>query len=185
LTQRKAKRIMCHMNLALRPLTPSDAPILQRLYDACPAAFTSLLGRPALPDLAANDLTQAQAAPGRTQLGVFLDEDLIGFIDCKLDADIPDRVHLGLLLLAAPYDDPTIASPILRILTRWLMGLSIAQLETGVPAHDAAAIRFWLGQGFRFTGEQYRRELPGYAPRFLVMALVLTIDDGRQTTDDG
>ena len=171
------------MAVGLRPLSPADAPILQRLYDACPAAFTSLIGRPAPPDLAENDLTQAQAAPGRTQLGVFLDEALIGFIDCKLDADMPDRAHLGLLLLAAPYDDPTIASSILRILTRWLMGLSIARLETGVPAHDAAAIRFWLGQGFRFTGEQYRRELPGYAPRFLVMAL--TIDGGRRTTDDG
>jgi len=165
------------VNLILRLLTPADAPILQRLYDACPAAFTSLLGRAAPRDLAENDLTQAQAAPGRTQLGVFLDEALIGFIDCKLDADTPDRAHLGLLLLASPYDDPTIASSILRILTRWLIGLGITQLETGSPAHDAAAIRFWLDQGFRFTGEQYRRELPGYAPRFLVMALALTTDD--------
>ena len=148
-----------------------------------PGGIISLLGRAAPPDLAANDLIQAQSAPGRTQLGVFLDEELIGFIDCKLDADTPDRAHLGLLLLAAPYDDPTIASSILRILTRWLIGLGVAQLETGVPADDAAAIRFWLGQGFRFTGEQYRRELPGYAPRFLVMALAL--DDGRRTTDDG
>ena len=75
-----------------------------------------------------------------------------------------------------PMTSPMIASSILSILTRWLIGLGIVQLETSVPAHDAAAIRFWLGQGFRFTGEQYRRELPGYAPRFLVMAL--TIDDG-------
>ena len=172
------------MAVGLRPLAPSDAPILQRLYDACPAAFDSLIGRAAPPDLADNDLTQAQSTPGRTQLGVFLDEDLIGFIDCKLDADAPNWAHLGLLLLAAPYDEPTIASSILRILTRWLIGLGVAQLETGVPAHDAAAIRFWLGQGFRFTGEQYRRELPGYAPRFLVMALALW-DDRRRTTDDG
>jgi len=161
------------MAVGLRPLTRVDAPVLQRLYDACPAAFTSLLGRPAPANLAANDLTQAQATPGRTQLGVFLDEELIGFIDCKLDADIPDRAHVGLLLLASPYDELTIASSILRILIRWLIGLGIARLETGVPAHDAAAIRFWLGQGFGFTGEQYRCELPGYAPRFLVMALPL------------
>ena len=164
------------MAVSLRPLTPSDAPGLQRLYDACPAAFASLLGRTAPSDLAANDLSQAQATLGRVQLGVFLDEELIGFIDCKLDADMPERGHLGLLLLAAPYDDPSIAASILRILTRWLMGLGITQLETGVPAHDAAAIRFWLGQSFRFTGEQYRRELADYAPRFLLMAL--TIDDG-------
>jgi hypothetical protein len=160
------------MAVGLRPLTPADAPILQHLYDAHPAAFTALIGRRAPPDLAENDLTQAQTAPGRTQLGVFLDEDLIGCIDCKLDTGMPDRAHLGLLLLASPYDDPTIASSILRILTRWLIGLGVTHLETGVPAHDAAAIRFWLGQGFRFTGEQYRRELSGYAPRFLVMALM-------------
>ena len=136
--------------------------------------------RPARPGRKRSESSAGYA--GRAQLGVFLDEELIGFIDCKLDADMPDRAHLGLLLLASPYDDPTIASSILRILTRWLMGLGITQLETGVPAHDAAAIRFWLGQGFRFTGEQYRRELAGYAPRFLVMAL--TIDDRRPTTDE-
>ena len=68
------------MAVSLRPLTPADAPILQRLYDACPAAFTSLLGRAAPPDLAANDLSQAQSTPGRAQLGVFLDEG-------------PDRLH--------------------------------------------------------------------------------------------
>jgi hypothetical protein len=168
------------MAVGLRPLTPVDAPVLQRLYDACPAAFMSLLGRAAPRDLAANDLSQTQSTPERTQLGVFLDEDLIGFIDCKLEADMPDRAHLGLLLLASPYDDPKISSSILRILIRWLIGLGVTRLETGVPAHDAAAIRFWLGQGFRFTGEQYRRELPGYAPRFLVMALALgATDDGR------
>ncbi|MCU0503658.1 MAG: GNAT family N-acetyltransferase, partial [Anaerolineae bacterium] len=71
------------MALSLRPLTPADAPTLQRLYNACQAVFTSLLGRPAPPDLAANDLNQAQSTPGRAQYGVFLDESLIGFIDCK------------------------------------------------------------------------------------------------------
>ena len=71
------------MAVSLRPLTPADAPSLQRLYDVCPAAFMSLLGRAAPPDLAANDLRQAQATPARYQFGVFLVKSLIGFIDCS------------------------------------------------------------------------------------------------------
>ena len=147
------------MAVSLRSLTQSDASILQRLYDVCPAAFTSLRPpRPARPGRNRSDPGAGHS--GAHPVGVFLDQDLIGFIDCKLNADIPDGAHLGLLLLASPYDDPTIASSILRILTRWLMGLGIVRLETCVPAHDAAAIRFWLGQGFRFTANSIAASLP-------------------------
>ena len=166
------------MDLTLHPLSPADAPALQRVYEACPATFRSLLGRPAPADLAANDFAQAQAMPGRYQLGIRLDDTLIGVLDCKLDDEVAGQAHLGLLLLAPPYDDPDIGALALRILMRWLFGLGVTRLETDVPAHDPAAVAFWSGQEFAFTGEQYRRELPGYAPRFLVMARELTTDDG-------
>ena len=79
--------------------------------------------------------------------------------------------HIGLILTAPPYDDPEISHLALRILTRWLISsFGVHRLETSVPAHLAAVIGFWESAGFAFTGEQFRRDLPGYFPRLLVLA---------------
>ena len=116
-------------------------------------------------------MQQAQETPGRFQFGIVADSKLIGLIDSKLDDNREGVAHVGLLLLAPPYDDPQIAGLALRILTSWLTGaFGVQRLETDVLAHDPGAIRFWTGEGYTFTGEQYRRDLPGYAPRFLVLA---------------
>jgi len=159
------------MDFSLQPLTVDDIPALQRVYDACATAFTLLLGRPAGPEQAAADFQQAQEMPGRFQFGVRTDGEMVGLVDCKLDDDREGVARVGLLLLALPYDDPAIASLVLRILVSWLNGtFGVNRLETDVLAHDPTAIRFWTSEGFTFTGEQYRRDLPGYAPRLLVMA---------------
>jgi hypothetical protein len=55
------------------------------------------------------------------------------------------------------------------MLARWLSELGALQLEVSVPAHAADQVRFWWSLGFEFTGDHYRRDLPGYAPRFLIM----------------
>jgi len=159
------------MSFNLRPLTAADIPALQQVYDACPGVFARLLGQPAAPNQAASDFQQAQKTPGRFQFGISVEGKLVGLVDCKLDSDRAGVAHLGLLLLAPPYDDPEIAALALRILTTWLTGaFGVRRLEADVLAHDPGAIRFWTGEGFTFTGEQYRRHLPGYAPRFLVLA---------------
>ena len=159
------------MDFGLRPLAPADIPSLQRVYDACPSAFLRRLGRVAAPEQAASDYGQAQATPGRFQFGIQLDGELIGLVDCKLDDSREGVAHLGLLLLIPSFDDPKIASLSLRILTSWLAdSFAVHRVETDVLAHDSETIRYWAGEGFAFTGEQTRRDLPGYAPRLLVMA---------------
>lgn len=158
------------MDFGLRPLAAGDVPNLQGVYDACPGVFRSLIGRPPPPDLAANDFSQAQAMPGRYQFGVWRAETLVGVVDLKLDDDLAGEAHLGLLLLTTPYDDPDIGALVVRILARWLSGLGATALKVSVPAHDPAALKFWTALGFAFTGEQYRRELPGYAPRLLLVS---------------
>lgn len=158
------------MDFSLQLLTDADVDALQDVYDACPAAFTVLLGAPAAPEQAARDFVQAIATPGRYQLGVFVDKALAGVIDCKLDDDTPGRSHIGMLLLAPPYDDPEIRGLALRILERWLaQAYGVTLLETSVAAHEPGEIAWWQAQGFAFTGEQYRRDLPDYSPRLLVM----------------
>ncbi len=158
------------MGFELRLTADSDLPGLQRIYEASPAVFGQLIGRPAGPDLAVRDFLDALTMPGRYQFGAFLDDDLIGVVDCKLDETEEGLAHIGMLLFAAPYDDPGIRGLALRILERWLAAqFGAVRVETGVVSHAPAEIDFWLSQGYDFTGGQYRRELPGYAPRFLVL----------------
>jgi hypothetical protein len=165
------------MDFTLRVLTDEDVGDLQAVYDACPVAFTTMLGAPAGPEQAARDFVQAIATPGRYQFGILVDKALVGVVDCKLDDDTAGCGHIGMLLLAPPYDDPEIRGLALRILERWLaQAYGVTRLETSVPAHEPAEIAWWQAQGFAFTGEQYRRDLPGYSPRLLVMGKDLTRD---------
>jgi RimJ/RimL family protein N-acetyltransferase len=158
------------MDFTLRALTDADLPALQRVYDASPSVLASRLGRPAPPDQAVADFVQALSEPGRYQFAILLDNNIVGLADCRLAQDSPGKAHVGFLLLAPPYDDPDIAALALRILARWLQGsFGVTHLETAVPAQDADEIAFWEREGFRFTGEQYRREVYRYAPRLLVM----------------
>jgi hypothetical protein len=158
------------MDFSLRLLTDADVDALQDVYDACPTAFTTLLGAPARPEQAARDFVQAIATPGRYQFGILVGQTLTGVIDCKLDDGTPGRSDIGMLLLAPPYDDPDIRGLALRILERWLaQAYGVTRLQTSVPAHVPAELAWWQAQGFAFTGEQYRRDLPGYSPRLLVM----------------
>ncbi len=159
------------MDFELRPLSDADVPALQRVYDATPETFRLLIGRPAPADQAARDFKQAAATPGRFQFGIFIRDEMQGVVDCKLDDDLEGQAHIGLLLLAPPYDRPEIAGLALRVLGRWLASaFGVRRLETGAVAHDPAGIAFWRNQGFEFTGEQYRRDLGGYHPRFLILA---------------
>jgi RimJ/RimL family protein N-acetyltransferase len=158
-------------DFTLRTLDESDAPELQRVYDAAPATFTLLMGAPAAPGQAARDLAQARQCAGRFQFGAILDGEMIGIIDCQLSEETPGQAHIGLLLLADRYADPALAGLMVRMVTRWLAAShGVWRLEASALAHDQPGLAFWQSLGFEFTGRQYRRELPYYTPRFLVLA---------------
>lgn len=163
------------MDFSLRPLTMEDASALQGVYDSAPASFQRLLGRPAVPGQAAGDISQALATPGRFMFGAVLDGRLVGMIDCKLSDEVPEQAHIGLLLLAEPYANPAMAGLMVRVLLRWLENtFSVKRVEASVLAHHPPDLEFWQSLGFDFTGQQYRRTLERYAPRFLVLARDLT-----------
>lgn len=166
------------MDFELRPLTDADIPALQQVYNALPEAFRLLIGRPAPPDQAARDFRQATATPGRYQFGILIQGRMSGVVDCKLDDDVEGQAYIGMLLLTPPYNDPAVAGLVLRILGRWLAAaFGVRRLETGAVAHDPVGIAFWRSQGFEFTGEQYRRDLPDYHPRFLILAKDIAADE--------
>jgi len=165
------------VSFSLHLLIDSDLPDLQRLYDAAPQVFERLIGRPAGPEQAARDFIDALQSPGRFQFGITFAGNLIGVTDCKLDDEEEGLAHIGMILLPAPYDDPDILSLALRVLERWLAAdYGVRRIETGVVAHAPAELDFWLGQGYDYTGAQYRRDRPGYAPRFLVLGKDLTVE---------
>jgi hypothetical protein len=158
------------MPFALRLLSDSHIPELQRIYDGAPEVFRGLFGAPAPPDQAIRDFLDALRSPARFQFGVLFGEDLIGFADCKLDDEEEGLAHIGMILLSQPYNDPDILGLVVRVLERWLAGeYGVRNIEVGAPASAAAEIAFWQRQGYGFTGAQYRREMPTRAPRFLVM----------------
>ena len=165
------------MSFTLRLLSDSDIPDLQRIYDASLQVFHRLLRAPAAPDQAARDFIDGLQSPGRFQFGVLYEESdavgaaLIGMVDCKLDDEEAGVARVGMILLAPPYHDPDIMSLALRVVERWLAAeYAVQRVEVGALAHAPEEIAFWEGQGYGLTGEQYRRDLPGYAPRFLVLA---------------
>lgn len=159
------------MSFRLRLIADSDLPDLQRIYDASPEVFRQLRRAPAAPDQAARDFVDALQAPGRFQFGILYDETLIGVVDCKLDDEEEGLARIGLILLAPPYGDPDIMGLAARVVERWLAAeYAVRRVEVGAMAHVPAEIAFWEGQGYALTGAQYRRDLPGYAPRFLILA---------------
>jgi hypothetical protein len=156
---------------ALRLLNDSDIPDLQRIYDASPQVFGQRLRAPAHPLQAARDFVDALQSPGRFQFGVLYEENLIGMLDCKLDDEEEGLAHIGMLLLAPPFDEPAIKGLAVRVVERWLASeYGVLKVEVGALAHVPADLAFWEAQGYALTGAQYRRDLPGYAPRFLVLA---------------
>ncbi len=159
------------MTFTLRLLADADIPALQRLYDRAPELFVRLLGAPAAPDQAIRDFLDALKSPGRFQFAIEFRAELVGMADCKLDDEEEGVAHIGMVLLDEPYRDPDILALVVRVLERWLVTeYGVRRIEVGAPASAAAEIAFWQGQGYEFTGNQYRRELPGRAPRFLSMA---------------
>ena len=159
------------MDFSLRLLGDSDVPDLQRIYDSSPQVFIRLFGAPASADQAVRDFLDALKFPGRFQFGVFLGDDLIGVADFKLDEEEEGLANIGMILLVSPYHEPEILGLVVRIIERWLTTeYAVRRIEVGALASAPGDMTFWQSQGYEFTGAQYRRELPGRAPRFLVMA---------------
>ncbi len=165
------------MSFRLRLVSDSDLPDLQRIYDASPEVFRRLLRAPAAPDQAARDFVDALQSPGRFQFAVLYDDPvtagdaLIGLADCKLSDEEEGVARIGMILLAPPFDDPDIMALAVRVLERWLAAeYGVTRVEVGALAHAPVEIAFWEAQGYALTGAQHRRDLPGYAPRFLVLA---------------
>ncbi len=143
--------------LTLRPLSPTDAPALQAVYQASADFFASRGGAPPNPIQAAVDLAAARAEEGRYLLGISLHDAMIGVIDLRLASPGPYDVQIGLILLAEARRRQGLGSWALRILEAWLRRDTPTEaVIVAMPAQDHAAQGFFRANGYAFTGQSTR-----------------------------
>ena len=143
--------------LTLRPLSPTDAPALQAVYQASADFFLACRGAPPDPGQAEADLAAAAAEDGRYLLGITLHETMIGVVDLLLASPGPYEVRIGLILMEPSYRRQRLGSWALRILEAWLSRDTPTEAVVAlVPANDYAGQSFMLHNGYQFTGETVR-----------------------------
>ena len=164
-------------------LIPLDAgqhgDLLQAVYAATPAywALHELAGAP--PGQAAHDLEEAAATPGRTVLGMVVqdaadDALMVGMADVRLHYPAEGAATLGLVMVAEPYQRRGIGSAAWALLEPWLReqaGIRTARLA--VEQFNAGAVRFFTHLGFAMTGEARRAPVGERFVRLLTMEKTL------------
>lgn len=127
-------------------------------------------GAPPDPSQAKADLAAAAAEDGRFLLGITLHESMIGVIDLRLASPGPNDVSIGLILLAMPHRRLGLGTWALRILEAWLSRDTPTEaVLVAVPAQNHAAQRFFLANGYTFTGQATRVLVGTSRPRLLEM----------------
>lgn len=143
--------------LTVRPLSPSDGPALQAVYQASADFFLDRTGAPVDADQAAADLAAAAADEGRYLLGITLHHSMIGVIDLRLASPGQYDVSIGLILLAEAQRRQGLGSWALRMVETWLRRDTPTEaVVVTVPAQDHAAQGFFLAHGYAFTGQSTR-----------------------------
>lgn len=143
--------------LTLRPLSLTDGPALQAVYQASADFFRDRAGAPPDPGQAEADLAAAAAEDGRFLLGILLHESMIGLLDLRLAYPEPFDVSIGLILLAESQRRQGLGSWALRMLETWLRRDTPTEaVVVAVPAQDHAGQVFFTANGYGFTGQATR-----------------------------
>lgn len=156
--------------ILLQPLAARDSLALQAIYDASASDFSLLAGQPAPAQQASHDLTAADEDEARHILGIFLNDALAGVIDLRFGEPGPQDTRLGLILLAPEHRRRGLGRWALRILEAWLArDTPVERVVVAVQANNYAAQRFFLANGYAFTGESTRLLLASGRLRLLEM----------------
>lgn len=142
--------------LQARELRADEMPALQAFFDANPAYFITVNGRPAPPDAAQADFDERPPPhlpwTRRWFLGLFDEAGRIaGVVDVVSDLCAAGVWHLALFLLATERHGRGDAQACYAALEAWVSGQGAGWLRLGVVAGNGRAERFWARQGFRET----------------------------------
>lgn len=139
--------------LAVQTLEAADVPALQALFDANPAYFQAVNGRPARPDEAQQEFDEVPPAhlPFATQwkAGIFDgDGELVGMLVLLSDFCADGVWHLGLFLLASRLHGRGLAAAVHHALLAWARARGAQWMRLSVVVGNARAERFWARHGY-------------------------------------
>lgn len=137
----------------MRPLARQELPQLQALFDANPASFLTVNGRPAPPDAAQTEFDERPPAHlawrAHWIAGLWApDGALAGVLVLVADLGAPGVWHIGLLLIDGRHQGTGLAGAVMAALEAWARAGGAEWLRLGVVVGNARAEAFWQRQGF-------------------------------------
>jgi RimJ/RimL family protein N-acetyltransferase len=138
-------------------LTPSTAPLLQRVFEAAGDHFLPITGRAEPePDAAQRELDSCARTPGRETALLLLREggEPVGALGWWAGNPAPDLALLGMLLLVPDARGRGLAREALAALEAGLAADGLRSLRTGIGAGDTRAHALLAALGFQPLDER-------------------------------
>lgn len=143
-------------DLQARELAEAELPALQAFYDANPAYFMAVNGRPAGPDDARLEWEEQPPAhlsfTRRWFMGLYAHRQsgapLAGVVVVLSDLCVPQAWHLGLFIIATELHGRDVAGPAYQALEDWARAQGARWMRLGVVQGNSRAEAFWTRQGF-------------------------------------
>jgi RimJ/RimL family protein N-acetyltransferase len=138
---------------SVRQLEAADIPTLQALFDANPAYFQTVNGRPAQSDEAQAEFDEVPPAhlPFAAHWKAAIcdgDGQMVGTLVVLSDFCAAGVWHLGLFLLATRLHGSGLATAVHRALLDWARTQGAQWMRLSVIVGNARAERFWERQGY-------------------------------------
>lgn len=119
-------------------------------------------------------LPEGKSYKDKFVFGVYQGESMVGCIDLIRGFPEPRTAHVGLLLIAEPYQAQGIGKAAYRLVESEVRAWSTCHtVRLGVVRTNIAVLPFWEGQGFVQTGEVKPYRYRTVASEVLVLAKAL------------
>jgi GNAT superfamily N-acetyltransferase len=130
---------------------------LQRVFEGSPSYFGRVTGAPAVRADAQSTysaLPEGKGYEDKFVFGIFSGQTMVGCIDLLRGFPEERTAHIGLLLIDEEHQRQGIGEDALRQLESFVRAWgSCSLLRAGVVGTNSDVLPFWIGQGFRRTGE--------------------------------
>ena len=146
----------------LRELGPGDAPAVQGLLLRCADFIRLIYGREVEPSDGAETLHDRPSdAPDAEKqvVGLFAGAELIGVVEFLIGYPAAGTWYVGLFLLDPERRRAGLGRALYAAFEAWAAGQGARTLRLAVQDQNAAALRFWIRQGFGSIGTVIQ-ELP-------------------------
>jgi len=130
---------------------------LQRVFEATPAYAQLITGTPPGPAEAQSTysiLPEGNSYEDKFVLGVYLGSEMVGCVDLIRGYPEPHVAHIGLLLLAEPFQHQGIGKAAYGLVEQYIRAWgNCTTVRAGVVRTNEAVLPFWQKLGFVPTGE--------------------------------